>query len=109
MIYVLAAITLAALSLSALTLLKCLAMVATDRANLTLLLKEERVAHAEQIAELCQRLQAPEQAVVDHSTQRMDPAPPQAVGMDDDAAQWAAIGVVPKDQLAEQAYASELA
>lgn len=47
--------------------------------------RTERREHAEQIASLCQRLQAPEVAVMRHQLAEMPPSPP-AVPFDDDAA-----------------------
>jgi len=56
-------------------------------------------------AVLLQRIQAPEQAVIDHATQAFPMPEPNSVAMDDDIAQWAAIGVeVPKEALADQVF-----
>lgn len=58
----------------------------------------ERRAHAEQIASLCQRLQAPEVAVMTHQLAEMPPSPP-AVPFDDDAA-WHKVQGATREQLA---------
>ncbi len=110
MIAVLAGLTFSALLLAAYTIRACLSMVAADRAGLTAAFAAERVQHAEQIAVLLQRIQAPEQAVVDHSVGLHEEAPAPPVPMDDDDAQWAARGIeVSRETLAEHAYMAELA
>ena len=48
----------------------------------------ERREHAAMTAELCQRLQAPELAVMAHDLQGRDVAMPQPPGFDDDEAHW---------------------
>ena len=71
---------------------------------------EERASWATERGTLLQRLQAPEQAIVDHSltVQHSPPAP--AVAMDDDAGQRAALGIeLSKDELADREYMAELA
>ena len=58
----------------------------------------ERRAHAEQIASLCQRLQAPEVAVMAHQLAEMPPSPP-AVPFDDDEA-WHKVQNTTREDLA---------
>lgn len=58
------------------------------------------------VENLCQRIQAPEQAVVDHVLQ-VQPMSPPAVPMDDDDAFWKA-QELPKEQLAEVEMQAEL-
>lgn len=57
---------------------------------------DEAAAHREQIATLLQRIQAPEQAVVEHTAQSMpaDPEPTMA-SLPDFNAQWDMIGLDP--------------
>lgn len=65
----------------------------------------ERAEHTRVVERLCQRIQAPEQAVVDHSvTQHVTAPQPQAVNPADDSSYWAAH--MTKEQLAQ--YAAEL-
>jgi hypothetical protein len=57
--------------------------------------RSERREHAHQVAELCQRIQAPELAILAH--QQEDDTPlPQPPGFDDDGAYWRS-----RDELAE--------
>ena len=57
---------------------------------------------------LCQRVQAPELAVVDHQARQETLASPPAVGFDNDDEYWQATEMT-KEQLAEQMMARELA
>lgn len=56
---------------------------------------------------LCQRIQAPQQAVIDHALQQPVPPVPQTVLPHDDNAYWETQNV-PKDELAEKLMAEEL-
>ncbi|MDQ3153604.1 MAG: hypothetical protein M3R63_18460 [Actinomycetota bacterium] len=97
MMYVLAGLTLAALTLTACTLVVLVQLISSERDHAA----AERALHHEQINTLLQRIQAPEQAAVDHSIAQT-PEAPALVPMDDDAAQWLARGVdVSKDELAD--------
>lgn len=62
-------------------------------------------AHTEQVDRLCQRLQAPEQAVIEHSIANVTDQP-QAVMPDNDAEFWEAH--MTKEQLAEAVRNAEL-
>lgn len=55
------------------------------------------------IDRLCQRVQAPEQAVVEHAMAQPLPPMPQVIEMDDDDAHWEA-----KEQMAEREMMAEL-
>lgn len=60
---------------------------------------------------LCQRLQAPEQAIVDHQIQQVDLPTPPAVQPDDDQGYWEAmerINTMSKGDLAEHAMSAEI-
>lgn len=94
--------------------------IRAERESMLHTLKEERTASAagrEQataslialVNDLCQRVQAPEQAVLEH-TARVVPADhvPQAVNPEDDRSYWQAQGLT-TEQLAELAFAEELA
>jgi len=95
----------AVLLVCALIARECFKLVTLERRHMA----EERATWATERGDLLQRIQAPEQAVIDHSVQEMAPAV-RPVAMDDDRAQWAAMGVdLPKDELAEMAYQAELA
>lgn len=63
----------------------------------------ERAAHARQIADLCQRLQAPEHAVTQHYNEAVESKSLPAVMPDDDEDFWEA-----KDALAERLAAEEV-
>lgn len=65
-------------------------------------------AFIHQIDRLCQRLQAPEQAVIEHAVHAFTETPPEPVAMDDDTAHWEAKGV-DKNELADLVMAAELA
>lgn len=56
---------------------------------------------------LCQRLQAPDHAIVEHQLNQPLPPSPPAVTIDDDQAFWEAQNL-PKEQLAEDLMAEEL-
>jgi hypothetical protein len=56
---------------------------------------------------LCQRIQAPEQAVIEHSIQQPLPDVPPTVRPDDDRGYWEALNLS-KEDLAEGAMAGEL-
>ena len=62
-------------------------------------------AHTEQVDRLCQRLQAPEQAVIEHAIGNVTEQPP-AVGPDNDRDFWEAH--MTKEQLAEALREAEL-
>ena len=90
-----------------------------ERDSMFRTLKEERTASdvsREQataalvalIADLCQRVQAPEQAVVDHTARTVPLETPEAVNPESDDSYWQAQGLT-TEQLAELAYAEELA
>lgn len=69
----------------------------------------ERAEHALLIERLCQRIQAPEQAVTDHSvTQAAVMAQPVAVNPASDDDYWQAQGIS-KEALADMAMAQEIA
>jgi len=59
-----------------------------------------------QVDRLCQRLQAPQQAVIDHTIQTLQPGPP-PIPMDDDAG-YDDLHGLSKDELAELVADAEL-
>lgn len=77
-----------------------------ERDTTALELREERAEHRKQIDRMCQRIQAPEQAVIDHSVVQPLPSPP-AVMHDDDQDFWGAR--MTKDELAVMLAQQELA
>ena len=58
--------------------------------------RTERREHAALVADLCQRIQAPDVAVIAHEAQTREMRAPQPPGLDDDAGYWRS-----KDDLAE--------
>lgn len=68
----------------------------------------ERDALLGTIHELCQRVQAPDLAVIDHQAKQGVIVNPPAVGFDDDEDYWEAAEMT-KEQVAEQMMAHELA
>lgn len=54
--------------------------------------REQTEAHREQIASLLQRIQAPENAVAEHTAQVMRHPEPRVAAFDNDESYWQAIG-----------------
>lgn len=77
-----------------------------ERCDAADLARVDRAEHARQIATLCQRLQAPEQAVIDHAVAAIPVSPP-AVHPDRDDDYWSAQGIS-KEDLADAAMRQEL-
>ena len=89
------------------------ALIASIAANtalawlLTRELRDARTTARREIADLCQRIQAPDVAVQQHALQTEEVVAPRPVSEFDDADHWEARGLS-KDELAEVAMSLEL-
>lgn len=108
MLYILAGLTVLLAAAVLAVAYAAINAMASITATLAAQVTSERAAFLEQIQTLCQRIQAPTQAVVDHSIQATPNPSPAAVNPEDDSAYWDAQGIA-KERLAEMLEAAELA
>lgn len=83
------------------------AQAAAERNAAHAAMDRERALWATERGDLLQRIQAPEQAIVQHALNAPIPPSPPTVPVDDDEAYWESR--LTKEQLAERAYQQELA
>ena len=103
MIYLVAGLCAALTGMCALAVHLTFSLIATERA----VTADERSQWARERADLLQRIQAPEQAVVQHALAAPIPPSPATIPVDDDEAFWDAR--LTKEQIAEQTFQQELA